>query len=223
MINDTVIKVIKKRTKIAKIRISNDFKVTAIVPMSYTSGMTDELINKKKEWINKTLRKLKNRTKEIELADNEILLFGEKYKFELDANIDNKILTYNESKKIVSNLNLTENRHLLINWYKHLAHKYISKKSIELAEKNDFKYERLFIRNQKTKWGTCSSRKNISFNWRLIMCPEYIIEYIIIHELSHLKEMNHSGRFWEEVEKIIPNYKIAKSWLIEYESYIFRI
>lgn len=223
MINNTEIRIIKKRTKTAKIKINNNYEITVIVPTSYTTVMTEELVSKKKEWIDRSIRKLRDRTKEIELEHNEILLFGEKYIFEQNTDIDNKILTYNESKKIVSNFNLTEKKELLINWYKHLANKFISRKANELAEKNDYRYERLFIRDQKTKWGTCSSRKNISFNWRLIMCPEYVIEYLIIHELTHLKEMNHSRKFWEEVEKVIPDYKNAKSWLTDYESYIFRI
>lgn len=215
--------VIKKRTRIAKIKIGNDFKVRIIVPMDYSKQMIEDLIRRKNSWIENTINRMKSKSKNVVLLQNEILLFGEKYVFELNDEIENKILTYNEKKKIVSNLNLPERRSLLVNWYKHLAKKYITVKALELAEKHNFRFERIFIRDQKTKWGTCSERKNISFNWRLIMCPEFVIDYLIIHELSHLKEMNHSKKFWEEVAKIIPDYKRAKKWLLEYESYIFGV
>lgn len=215
--------VIRKKIRNARIKIGNDFKVTAVVPISYSQERLENLIYEKRHWINKTLSRLKNNSKEIKLSQNEILLFGEIYEFVLDESLNDKILTYNNSKSIKSNYNLPEKKSLLLNWYKHLAKKYIPMKASELANKHDFKFERLFIRDQKTKWGTCSAKKNISFNWRLVRCPDFVIEYLIVHELSHLREMNHSKKFWAEVEKIIPDYKRAKKWLLEYESYIFRI
>jgi hypothetical protein len=69
------------------------------------------------------------------------------------------------------------------------------------------------VRNQKSRWGSCSRRGTISLNWRLIQAPPFVCDYIILHELSHLKEMNHSARFWHEVERVCPDYKMAERWL----------
>lgn len=76
-----------------------------------------------------------------------------------------------------------------------------------------FKWDRLFIRSQKTKWGTCSSKGNISLNWRLIKCPVHIWDYLIVHELSHTVHMNHSRPFWELVRKHYPDVESAHKWL----------
>ena len=72
---------------------------------------------------------------------------------------------------------------------------------------------RVTIREQKTRWGSCSSRRNLNFNWKLIMAPPPVLDYVVIHELCHLHEFNHSPRFWQLVAAQMPEYKSWKKWL----------
>ena len=74
-------------------------------------------------------------------------------------------------------------------------------------------YKNLEIKDQKTLWGSCSRQKNLRFDWKLAMLPEEVIDYIIVHELAHLKKMNHSAGFWAEIEKVMPEYQECRSWL----------
>lgn len=89
-----------------------------------------------------------------------------------------------------------------------------------LTEKTDYyktllgvDYQRIRIGNQKTRWGSCSTRGTISYNWHLVLMPERIMDYVVVHELCHLLEMNHSERFWRKVGEILPDYESSRRWL----------
>jgi hypothetical protein len=84
-----------------------------------------------------------------------------------------------------------------------------------LCKKNNLKVQATLISNAKTRWGSCNTRKEIRLNWRLIQSPQYVIDYVICHELSHLKFMNHSSDFWQQVQLLFPNYKKAELYLKE--------
>ncbi len=76
-------------------------------------------------------------------------------------------------------------------------------------------YGRITIRNQRTRWGSCSGKGNLNFNCLLMRTPPEVLDYVVVHELCHRKEMNHSGRFWAEVERVLPEYRKARQWLRE--------
>ena len=82
-----------------------------------------------------------------------------------------------------------------------------------LASQMGVRYHRITFRNQRTRWGSCSAKGNLNFNIMLMLCPEAVMDYVIVHELCHLKEMNHSPRFWAEVEKVLPQYRQNRNWL----------
>ncbi len=102
-----------------------------------------------------------------------------------------------------------------IEYYKAKAKKIIRERLRHFNAHYQFEYNRVNFRNQKTRWGSCSSQKNLSFNWRLILAPPEILDYVVVHELCHLKEMNHSKAFWKLVETQVPDHKKKRKWLKE--------
>lgn len=83
------------------------------------------------------------------------------------------------------------------------------------AKKTGVIYGRITLRQQKTRWGSCSASGNLNFNWLLILAPPEVLDYVVVHELCHRKEMNHSDAFWKEVETVLPDYREQKRWLKE--------
>lgn len=95
------------------------------------------------------------------------------------------------------------------------AVEYIPTRVAYYASQIGVTYGRITIRNQKTRWGSCSSKGNLNFNCLLMLAPPEVLDYVVVHELCHRKQMNHSKKFWSEVEKILPQYKEQERWLQE--------
>lgn len=91
----------------------------------------------------------------------------------------------------------------------------LPEKAQYFAERMGVTYGRITIRSQRTRWGSCSAKGNLNFNCLLMLCPEEVQDYVVIHELCHRKELNHSAHFWAEVEKICPDYRNHRKWLKE--------
>jgi predicted metal-dependent hydrolase len=92
------------------------------------------------------------------------------------------------------------------------------------AQKIGVSFNGITIRCQRTRWGSCSSKGNLNFNCLLVLLPDEIIDSVVVHELCHLKQMNHSPKFYAEIEKILPDYKIRREWLKQNSSkYMSRI
>jgi predicted metal-dependent hydrolase len=98
-------------------------------------------------------------------------------------------------------------------WYKGYARAVIDKRLRYWSNMMELEYNTWRLKDNSSNWGSCSSRKNINLNWRLIMAPPHIIDYVIIHELAHLKHMDHSVRFWGLVAEYDPRYETHRTWL----------
>ena len=92
----------------------------------------------------------------------------------------------------------------------------LSHRAAYFAELLGVNYGRITIRDQKTRWGSCSARGNLNFNWRLALLPDELLDYVVVHELAHRLEMNHSERFWAQVGRVLPDYKERRKRLKEF-------
>lgn len=100
--------------------------------------------------------------------------------------------------------------------FKKAAKEYFPKRCEELQKLTGGYYTSITVRNQKTRWGSCSQTGTLSFNYRLMMAPPVVIDYVIIHELCHLTHLNHSKAFWDKLASILPDYASQKQWLKEH-------
>ena len=98
-------------------------------------------------------------------------------------------------------------------WFREYARVHLKEKADFYAKEMQVTFNRIAIKEQKTRWGSCSSKGNINFNWKLVLMPERVMDYVVIHELAHRKEMNHSARFYAVVAQQMPDYKVWQRWL----------
>lgn len=202
---------IERNVKHARLRISEDEKVRIIAPPEFSEEDILSLLEKKKRWIAKQLNYFAKK-ESIKLQRNQVLLFGNRYNYFYDSEFERKIQVNHGHKTIKAKRDLT-NVEVQEKWLKTVAKRHITKRMNELSSNLNLPFNKLYIRNQRTKWGNCSKDKNISINWRLIKAPEFVIDYLIIHELVHTIRMDHSVKFWTLLRSYFPEYKKAVKWL----------
>lgn len=204
----------RRNVKHTRLIITEDCKVLLYVPHSAEDKEIEMILSKRRMWIEKKLAFFRNR-KKIKLARNEILLFGKPFTYVYDSKCPDEVQINFDSKIVVTKKPLLD-KTVQERWYKTFAKDYITKRMDYLSNTLNLKYNQLFIRNQKTKWGNCSSDKNISLNWKLVKCPEYVIDYVCTHELCHTKFMNHGIHFKILLKSLNSNVERAQNWLNDY-------
>ena len=166
------------------------------------------------EWLAKQLVKLQtNPIKPRQwVIGTEILFRGELVRFEAGMNGEAGTVQFGNQRVTVPDVKSDLRSRVMKHLWK-LAAAELPPKVFELAAAHQLSVRRVTVRNQRSRWGSCSRRGTISLNWKLIQAPPNVRDYIILHELMHLRQMNHSARFWREVKAVCPEYKAAEKWL----------
>jgi predicted metal-dependent hydrolase len=110
----------------------------------------------------------------------------------------------------------------LLDWLKRQAHLDLNARVALHAKRLDLTPKRLFVRDQTTRWGSCSTSGALSFSWRLVLAPPFVLDYLAAHEVAHLGHMNHGPRFWGLVERTMPRYDEARTWLRKHGASLHR-
>jgi predicted metal-dependent hydrolase len=212
-------KIKKSNRKTIAIHIKNG-EVEVRCPMRTSQRQITDFVNSKKNWIEKHLAsQLKNVEKREDFTveyGSELSYLGKKYPI---IATENKNCGFSDNAfRIPNNLENEDIKRFCISIYKNLAKIYLTKRTVEFSEKMDTTFKTVKITSAKTRWGSCSSKKSINYCWRLIMADSDVVDYVIVHELAHTFEFNHSESFWRIVENIIPNYKELKFKLKELQS-----
>ncbi len=205
------------RARSLKIKILPTGEVVVVKPKhGWFFKSMDQFVQENAEWIQKHVAKMKSHHRETAKATNEVLIFGKTYQKKIIFSAKQKIGVSIEGENLVINP-VTETtasvEKALTQFFKSTVEKYILPRTLQLGKVMNIQFKDITLRQQKTRWGSCSSQGNLNFNWRLVHSPPEVIDYVIIHELAHRKEMNHSHRFWEIVRKYDPEYLKHRGWL----------
>lgn len=195
-------------------RLRADRSISLTIPRRGNQVEGLEFVRTRSQWIQRQLKRLEAITipQQHWSAGTEILFRGELVTLQLCSQNQTHTLVIGSERLTIRDPQ-TNLRPLVQAKLQTIAKKELPAHVIALAQTHDLKIGKITIRNQSTRWGSCSTRGSISLNWRLIQTPESVRDYIILHELMHLKEMNHSPKFWALVEKVCPTYLESERWL----------
>jgi predicted metal-dependent hydrolase len=209
--------IIYSKRKTISIIVERDRSVIVRAPLNTNPELIDKEIQKRKRLLQSKIQhnqKYPYEKQNKEFVSGESLLYlGKNYKlYVTDEQFDGIQF---DSKFFISRENQKDTNKLFKEWYIKSATDIIVPKAISIANQIGVQYNSINILDLKYTWGSCTPKDNIHFNWRLIKAPITVIEYIIVHELTHLLESNHTPEFWNRVAAQLPSYDNAKIWLKE--------
>jgi predicted metal-dependent hydrolase len=203
---------VNKQAKRIILRISNDGEINITIPRKHLERDAIQLVQKKANWILANLNKIQKETESRPKVIDEIRFLGNIYPINIitDSKLKLRFKT-NSFDLYLGNHTYDDVREQLKKWYIQQSRKIIPNLIENFGYSNRVK--RIAIKGQKTCWGSCSTKNNLNFNWKLMMAPMDVMNYVVAHEITHLDHMDHSARFWAEVEKKCPDYRRHKYWL----------
>lgn len=193
------------------LRLRPDGKARVTIPRGGTIAAAREFALRNVGWLERQFQRLATRPTNSVVWNpgSEIYFRGGQVRIETDS--VGTICFGTEripADNVVADLRPVIEKHL-----RRLASQELPPRVMELAAQHGISVTRVTVRNQKSRWGSCSRRGTISLNWRLIQSPAFVRDYIILHELAHRRQMNHSDKFWQEVARLCPDYLEAERWL----------
>ncbi len=209
-------KIIRSRRRTIALMVSADAALIVRAPMVVTMEYISNLVHRKRAWIIAKKKQALARgavtpRKEF-VSGEEFLYLGKRYalKIEKCTAITAANYLYFPEKYI------KRARVKMIQWYKQKALEIITERAGQYSAMTGWRFTSLSITSAQKRWGSCGPRGALHFSWRLIMAPLDVIDYVVVHELVHIPERNHSPRFWHKVGMVMPDYKERKQWLKEH-------
>lgn len=212
-----------QRAKNVRLGVREEKGLEVVIPANYPLENIPDLLGQKESWILDKLDLMEKNSAQKKAAQTDavsiIRYLGKEYR--VVVILDHSAPIRVELKEDKAFFTLPQNREELLRqvmdaWYRWAAKSLFEERVRFWSERMHVSCNTVFVRNQKTRWGSCSRRQNLSLNMRIIMAPLEVVDYVVIHELAHLKEMNHSKKFWQAVEEFCPDYKRLRSWLKKY-------
>lgn len=206
----------KSRRKTTSIYIERDGTITLLAPETYDIKVIEEILEAKRSWIYRNLAEWEdlNRTRvKREFVNGEGFPYlGSNYRLQIVDN-SNQDLALKNGLFIIKRTALSKARDKFIDFYKQKARARLPKAVEQYSQKMGLYPSGVRVQELKNRWASCSADGMLNFHWRCMMTPLSALDYIVVHELAHLKHPNHTPDFWYEVEKVFPEYQKSKAWL----------
>ena len=204
------------RRRSIELRVTGASEVRILCPLEISDTQIVDFVRSKADWIESKL--LLNQTRAaIVSPDYESgsiwQLRGQRFVLELSIGPRSVILGTEQLRVKADSIGTEKVKSILKSWYIQQAEDCLLRRTQHFASRLGVKPSRVQLRQYRSQWGRCNSRQEIAFDWRVIMAPDPVIDYLVIHELCHIKQFNHSSDFWSLVGSLQPNYRESKDWL----------
>jgi len=217
---DCPVKIIKsQRKKTASIEVFRDH-IKVRVPVFFSELAIEQLLLQRRQWITKHQKALQNQPKVVDkqyIAGELFLYLGNRYTLEIVFAKQAAVMLRDKQLIVSIKPNMankaTTVQTQIYKWYREQARQYLQSRTLILAQKIGVSPKSVDVRTYKARWGCCRADGTVHYNWQLIAAPPDVIDYVIVHELCHLFEMNHSPKFWQHVNRHLPNWKQLRLWL----------
>jgi len=208
----------KKRKKTLSLQLMKDGSVLIRAPYHTPHAEIDGFFKKKQNWLYRRIEEREviqaSHTSTNFVAGQPFLFLGFPYSLIVDdRDISDEPFTFSGKQFILNKKYMLKAKSLFTEWYRGNAAAYIGKRVCHYSSILNLYPKRVRISNAMSRWGSCSFNNHLSFTWRLVMAPGAVIDYVVVHELAHIKEKNHSRHFWEIVEKVLPEWGTCRHWL----------
>lgn len=209
--------IVHSRRKTIALIVQPNGKVIVRAPLHTSQRIILEFVKTKSNWLEETLTRVKKKqitNPSLRFEDGGLFWYlGKQYPLSL-VSTQTKIFSFRQGF-FLKKAHLPQVKSIFEKWYKQEARSILRERTQYYAQNFGFAFKKINITSAKTRWGSYSSRGSINFTWRLVMAPLEIIDYVIIHELVHTKVLNHSQKFWNQVEQYLPDYRKRRLWLKE--------
>lgn len=223
--------IIYTNRKTVSISINHDGSVSVRAPSFVHESEIQHIVQQKMDWIIKKQNQLLDKTQMVHTKyqrnydeNSTMPLQGEEYaiRFVKYTGLKIPVVSFEQDYFLVrfSEYDKQKIKAAFISWYLKKAKVVYMERITHFQAMIKEPYGYVRIKEQKSCYGSCSSKRNLNFNWKCILAPKEVLDYIVVHELCHLKEMNHSKQFWALVSNYYPNYKESKRWLRENHAYL---
>ncbi len=210
-------KLVRSKRRTIALIVERDGSLTVRAPRRAAVAEIQSFIMEKQDWILRTQERFLSlgKTPKKDYKDGERFLFlGNEYGLSL-VKPQQPVLKFENGFTLGSTVQ-NKGEQIFTQWYREQAHSVITDRVELFSVQYGFSPKRVKISSARTRWGSCSPDGTLNFTWRLVMAPMSVVDYVVVHELSHLRVKDHSNRFWREVEQIMPEYKNCRRWLRMY-------
>ncbi len=208
-----------RRARRYVLRLRPDGAARVTVPRGGSLAEAKRFAQRNAAWLERQLLRqaLQPRRPETWAVGMEVLFRGERVRLEGGTNREAGLIRFADQAVAVADAG-GDLRPAIEQHLRRLATRELPGRVFELAAQHQLSVRRVMVRNQRSRWGSCSRKGTISLNWRLVQTPLFVRDYLILHELAHLREMNHSRRFWGEVARLCPGFREAEHWLKQHSN-----